>query len=87
MCAAKGGLPDTVRILLEHGADVNAQNSWGELHKSLSNYQYNMIAVMSLQARWGRVFNSTNQCFILVETEKFNRFRVDGELTLPHFLF
>ncbi len=65
MYAAKRGLPDTVRILLDHGADVNTQNSWGELHKSLSNYQYNTMAVLSLQARWRWVFNSTNQSFIL----------------------
>ena len=35
MWAAQYGTPDTVKILLEHGADVNTQNGWGELHKSL----------------------------------------------------
>ena len=32
MKAAEYDNTDTVRILLEHGADVNTKNNWGELH-------------------------------------------------------
>ncbi len=30
------GTPDTIRILLEHGADVNTKDNDGKLHKLIS---------------------------------------------------
>ena len=39
MNAAESGNTDTVRILLEHGADVNAKDVYGKLH-ILSQYLY-----------------------------------------------
>ena len=39
MMAAESGNTDTVRIILEHGADVNAKDVYGKLH-ILSQYLY-----------------------------------------------
>ena len=39
MKAAESGNTDTVRIILEHGADVNAKDVYGKLH-ILSQYLY-----------------------------------------------
>ena len=38
MYAAKSGNTDTVRILLEHGADINTKDNNGKLHKFISVY-------------------------------------------------
>ncbi len=38
MLAAEYGTPDTVRILLEHGADVHTKDKDGKLHTFISVY-------------------------------------------------
>ena len=38
MWAAKEGNTDTVRILLEHGADINTKDNSGKLNKFLCVY-------------------------------------------------
>ena len=43
------GLPDTVRILLEHGADVNTKDVEGELHSIIVKLSYIMYNHPSIQ--------------------------------------
>lgn len=45
MAAASGGYVDIVKLLLVHGADVNAQSSTGKIYKYIKKYSYAYIAV------------------------------------------
>ena len=44
MYAAKSGNTDKVRILLEHGADINTKDNNGKLYKFISVYMIHINA-------------------------------------------
>ena len=48
MLAAKRGITDTVRILLEHGADVNTEDKSGMLYTIIKNHCHNVYSSIHL---------------------------------------